>query len=74
VLAVTLAARRAFGLFTGALAGLLLATNMLEVWHAKYPSSEMFTQLLVAGMLLGVVIVLQTRWRVAAGLVGFLLD
>jgi hypothetical protein len=47
---------------------------MLEVWHAKYPSSEMFTQLLVAGMLLGVVIVLQTRWRVAAGLVGFLLD
>jgi hypothetical protein len=73
VLVVTLAARRAFGLLTGALAGLLLATNMLEVWHAKYPSSETFTQLLVAGALLGVVIALQTRWRAPAGLAGLLL-
>jgi hypothetical protein len=73
VLAVTLAARRAFGLLTGALAGLLLTTNMLEVWHAKYPSSETFTQLLVGGALLGVVIALQTRWRGAAGLAGLLL-
>ena len=73
VLAVTLAARRAFGLLTGALAGLLLTTNMLEVWHAKYPSSETFTQLLIGGSLLGVVIALQTRWRGAAGLAGLLL-
>jgi hypothetical protein len=73
VLTVTLATRRAFGLVAGALAGLLLATNMLEVWHAKYPSSETFTQLLVGGALLGVVIALQTRWRVAAGLAGLLL-
>ena len=73
VLLVTLAARRAFGLRTGALAGLLLTTNMLEVWHAKYPSSEMFTQLLVAGVLLGVVVALQTRWRAAAGAAGLLL-
>lgn len=73
VLVVTLAARRAFGLLTGALAGLLLATNMLEVWHAKYPSSETFTQLLVASALLGVVIALQTRWRVAASLAGLML-
>jgi hypothetical protein len=73
VLTVTLAARRAFGLITGALAGLLLATNMLEVWHAKYPSTETFTQLLVGGALLGVVIALQTRWRGAAGLAGLLL-
>ena len=40
VLLVALAARRAFGLLAGALAGLLLATNMLEVWQAKYPSNE----------------------------------
>jgi hypothetical protein len=73
VLVVTLAVRRAFGLLTGALAGLLLATNMLEVWQAKYPSSEMFAQLLVGGVLLGVVIALQTRWRVAAGMAGLLL-
>jgi hypothetical protein len=73
VLAVTLAARRAFGLLTGAVAGLLLATNMLEVWHAKYPSSEMFAQLLVGGALLGIVIALRTGWRGAAGLAGLLL-
>ena len=67
VLAVALAARRAFGLLAGGLAGLLLATNMLEVWHAKYPSNEIFTQLLIGGALLGVVVALQTRWRLAAG-------
>jgi hypothetical protein len=73
VLLVALAARRAFGLLAGALAGLLLTANMLEVWQAKYPSSETFAQLLVAGALLGVVIALQTRWRPAAGLAGLLL-
>ena len=73
VLLVTLAARRAFGLLTAALAGLLLATNMLEVWQAKYPSSEMFTQLVVSGCLLGIVVALQTGWRPAAGLAGLLL-
>jgi hypothetical protein len=73
VLTVTLAVRRAFGLLSAALAGLLLATNMLEVWHAKYPSSEMFAQLLVGGALLAIVISLQTRWRGAAGVAGLLL-
>ncbi len=73
VLAMTLAARRVVGLLGGGLAGLLLATNMLEVWHAKYPSNEVFTQLLVGGALLGVAIALQTRWRPAAALAGLLL-
>ena len=73
VLAVTLAARRAVGLLGGALAGLLLATNMLEVWHAKYPGNEVFTQLLLGGALLGVVVAMQTRWRPAAGLAGLFL-
>jgi hypothetical protein len=73
VLLVVLAARRAFGLAAGAVAGLLLAANMLQVWHAKYPSSEVFTQLLIAGALLGVVVALQTGWRPAAGAAGLLL-
>jgi hypothetical protein len=73
VLLVTLAARRAFGLLAGALAGLLLATNMLQVWQAKYPSNETFTQLIVSGALLGIVVALQTGWRPAAGLAGLLL-
>ena len=73
VLLVTLAARRAFGLLAGALAGLLLATNMLQVWQARYPSNEMFTQMIVGGTLLGLVVALQTGWRPAAGLAGLLL-
>jgi hypothetical protein len=73
VLLVALAARRAFGLLAGAVAGLLLATNMLEVWHAKYPSSEIFAQLLIGGVLLGIVVALRTGWRPAAGAAGLLL-
>lgn len=73
VLAVALAVRRAFGLLAGALAGLLLATNMLQVWQARYPSSETFTQLIVSGALLGIMVALQTGWRPAAGLAGLLL-
>ena len=73
VLLVVLAVRRAFGLVAGAVAGLLLAANMLEVWHAKYPSSEIFTQLLIGGALLGVVVAIRTGWRPAAGAAGLLL-
>ena len=72
VLLVTLATRRAFGLVSAGLAGLLLAANMLQVWQAKYPSSETFAQLLVSGALLGVIVALQTGWRPAAGLAGLL--
>jgi hypothetical protein len=72
VLLLALAVRRAFGLVAAGLAGLLLAANMLQVWQAKYPSSEIFAQLLVTGALLGVVVALQTGWRPAAGLAGLL--
>ncbi len=77
ILLLALAVRRAFGsrlgTLAGALTGLLLATNMLEVWHAKYPTTEMFTQMLLAGTLLGVVVALATGWRPAAGVAGMLL-
>lgn len=73
VLAVTLATRRAFGLAAGALAGLLLATCMLQVWQARYPSAEIMTQLLVAGSLLGVVVGVRTGWRPASAAGGLLL-
>jgi hypothetical protein len=48
----------------------LLPTNMLEVWQAKYPSAEIFGQLLFLGALLGVVLTLQTRWRSVAAVAG----
>ncbi|HYY78610.1 MAG TPA: hypothetical protein VFD04_05415 [Actinomycetes bacterium] len=73
VLAAALAARRAFGLLTGTLAGLLLAANMLEVWQAKYPTTEILTQALVSGAVLGAVVALRSGWRPAAGLAGLLL-
>jgi len=72
VLVLALAVRRVFGLLAGSLAGVLLAANMLEVWQAKYQTSEVFTQLLVAGALLGVVVAAKTGWRPAAGLAGLL--
>jgi hypothetical protein len=56
VLAIALLMRRAFGragsafaLLVGSLAGLLLATNMLQVWQAKYQTAEAFTQALIVG-------------------------
>jgi hypothetical protein len=73
VLAVALLARRAFGLVAGSLAGLLLATNMLEVWQAKYQTNEGFAKVLITAALLGVVIAIRTGWRPAAGVAGLLL-
>ena len=40
LLTLALVVRRAFGLVAGSLAGLLLATNMLEVWQAKYQTAH----------------------------------
>ncbi|HKE97812.1 MAG TPA: hypothetical protein VKG45_02615 [Actinomycetes bacterium] len=72
VLAVALAARRAFGPVAGLLAGLLLVTCMLQVWQARYQSAEVITEAFVAAALLGVVVALRTGWRPAAGLAGLL--
>jgi hypothetical protein len=82
VLAAALALRRAVasapwgservGLACGAVAGLLLSSNMLEVWQAKYPSSEISDQMLFLGALLGLVIALTTGLRPAAGAAGVL--
>jgi hypothetical protein len=60
------------GLVAAGAAGLLLATNMLQVWQARYPTTEVLAQALYLGALLGVVVALQTGWRPAAGLAGLL--
>ena len=60
------------GLVAAGAGGLLLATNMLEVWQARYPTTEVFAEALYLGALLGVVVALQSRWRPAAGVAGIL--
>lgn len=75
VLAVVLAAlvaRRVAGPVASWVTGLLLATNMMQVWQAKYPTTEILSQLLYLGALLGVLIAVQTRWRWPALLAGVL--
>ncbi|HUF31906.1 MAG TPA: hypothetical protein VMN58_01705 [Acidimicrobiales bacterium] len=71
-LATCLVAWRAFGPVAGTLAGVVATVNMIGVWHARYPTSEVLTQLLLVGAVLGVVVAAQARWRPAAGLAGVL--
>ncbi len=76
VLAVGLAvavARRLAGIPAAWAVGFLLSTNMLEVWQAKYPTAEIFGQLLFLGAVLGVVLAIQSRWRAASAIAGVLL-
>lgn len=53
--------RRLVGTPGAVVGGLLLATNMLEVWQAKFPTTEGLAQMLFLTVLLGAVIALQTR-------------
>ncbi len=69
---VFLATRRAFGLLAAGVGAGLLAVNALQVWQAKFPTAESMSQFLYFGALLGVVLALTTRWRVAAALGGAL--
>ena len=43
---VVLATRRAAGTVVAVVAGALLVTSMMQVWQAKYPSTEIFAQVL----------------------------
>lgn len=72
VMALAALLRRVGGVAAAAFGGLLLATNMLQVWQAKYPSTEAFAQALFVGALLAVAIAAQERWRPAAALAGAL--
>ncbi len=63
-------AGRAAGLVAAGAGGLLLATNMLQVWQTRFPTTEVLAQALYLGALLGVVVALQTGWRPAAGVAG----
>jgi hypothetical protein len=64
--------RRVAGVPAALAGGVLLATNMLEVWQAKFSTTEMLAQALYVGALLCVVVAVQTRRRGAAFLAGLL--
>lgn len=73
VLLLVCLARRVGGLVAAGAAGLLMSTHMMQVWQAKYPTAEVFTQMLYVGAVLGLVIALQTRWRWPAFVAGALI-
>jgi hypothetical protein len=62
------------GLLAGWAAGSLLATNMLEVWQAKYPTSEILAQVLYLDAVLGVLLAARTGWRAPALVAGMLVS
>jgi hypothetical protein len=70
---VALSVRRAFGTAAGAAAGVLLATNVLQVWQAKFPTTEMLVQALLVTAVLAGLVSLETRWRPPAAAAGVLL-
>lgn len=72
VVLTVLIARRIAGPVAAGVAGLLMATNMMQVWQAKYPTTEILSQLLFLGALLGVLLAIRTRWRWAALVAGVL--
>lgn len=59
-------ARRLGGFIAAIVAGAGLATNMLQVWQAKYPSAEIFGQMLFVAGVLAVILAVRHGWRSAA--------
>ena len=70
VLCAVAVARRIAGPIAAWVVALLLPTNMLEVWQAKYPSAEIFGQMLYLAGALGVVLAVRCGWRSAAAVGG----
>ncbi len=69
---LTLAARRAFGLPTAAIAGGLLVISLPQVWQTKYPTTEILAQLLLGGAMLTACIAADRRSPVMGFLAGSL--
>jgi hypothetical protein len=66
--------RRICGLPGAWAVALVLPTNMLEVWQAKYPTAEIFGQMLFMAAVLGVVLAVRSGWRTAAAASGVLVS
>lgn len=73
VLAGFAVARRLGGTTAGLVASAVLATNMMNVWQAKYPTTETLGQVLFLGAVLGCVVALRSGSRTASVCSGTLL-
>lgn len=69
-LGVYLVGRRLAGPAAGAVAAAVLALDMIQVWQAKYPTTEISTQLFFVLTVLGLVVAVETRWWPPAALAG----
>jgi 4-amino-4-deoxy-L-arabinose transferase-like glycosyltransferase len=69
-LGVYLLGRRLAGPLAGLVAAVALAVNMMQVWQAKYPTTEISTQLWFVLAMLSLVIAIQANWWPAAALAG----
>lgn len=71
IFAVTV--RRVAGTTTAWIATALLVTSMMQVWQAKYPSSEIPAQLYLMGALLGTVLAIDRGWAGGAFAAGLMI-
>jgi 4-amino-4-deoxy-L-arabinose transferase-like glycosyltransferase len=69
-LGVYLLGRRLAGPLAGLVAAVTLGVNMMQVWQAKYPTTEISTQLWFVLGMLALVIAIQTGWWAPAMLAG----
>src|SRR6266511_4073085 len=69
-LGVYLVGRRLAGPAAGAVAAAVLALDMIQVWQAKYPTTEISTQLFFVLTVLGLVVAVEARWWPPAALAG----
>ena len=69
-LGVYLVGRRLAGPVAGAVAAGVLGLDMIQVWQAKYPTTEISTQLFFVLAVLGLIVAVETRWWPPAALAG----
>jgi len=65
-----LVGRRMAGPVAGTVAAAVLSLNMIQVWQAKYPTTEISTQLLLLLAVAGLAVAIDTRWWPPAALAG----
>lgn len=67
-------ANRVGGLAAAWAAAVILPTNMLQVWQSKYPTAEVFGQMLFLACVLAVIVSIRTGSRAAAAAAGMFLS